>query len=31
LLPDPKDKIDEQNLLHVAMLAADAGRTADSD
>lgn len=30
LLPDPKDKIDEQNLLHVAMLAADAGRTADS-
>ena len=27
LLPDPKDKIDEQNLLHRAMLAADSGET----
>jgi choline-sulfatase len=26
LLPDPKDKIEEQNLLHRAMLAADDGR-----
>ncbi len=26
LLPDPKDKIEEQNLLHRAMLASDAGR-----
>lgn len=30
LLPDPKDKIEEQNLLHTAMLAADDGRTADA-
>lgn len=29
-LPDPKDKIEEQNLLHAAMLAADDGRSADS-
>jgi choline-sulfatase len=28
LLPDPKDKIAEQNLLHAAMLAIDDGRTA---
>jgi Flp pilus assembly protein TadD len=27
LLPDPKDKIEEQNLLHRAMLASDAGDT----
>jgi arylsulfatase A-like enzyme/Flp pilus assembly protein TadD len=27
LLPDPKDKIEEQNLLHQAMLAVDDGRT----
>jgi len=27
LLPDPKDKIEEQNLLHKAMLAADDERT----
>jgi choline-sulfatase len=30
LLPDPKDKIEEQNLLHTAMLASDDGRTADA-
>lgn len=30
LLPDPKDKIDEQNLLHRAMLAADSGHTAQA-
>jgi choline-sulfatase len=30
LLPDPKDKIAEQNLLHTAMLATDDGRTADA-
>jgi choline-sulfatase len=30
LLPDPKDKINEQNLLHKAMLAADDGRSADA-
>jgi choline-sulfatase len=29
-LPDPKDKIEEQNLLHTAMLAADDNRTADA-
>jgi choline-sulfatase len=29
-LPDPKDKIDEQNLLHAAMIAADDDRTADA-
>ena len=26
-LPDPKDKIEEQNLLHIAMIAADDNRT----
>src|SRR5215472_9643580 len=30
LLPDPKNKIEEQNLLHRAMLAADAGNTAQA-
>ena len=30
LLPDPKDKIEEQNLLHRAMLATDDGRTQDA-
>ncbi|MEQ1473407.1 MAG: tetratricopeptide repeat protein, partial [Candidatus Acidiferrum sp.] len=30
LLPDPKDKIAEQNLLHAAMLAVDDGRIADA-
>jgi choline-sulfatase len=30
LLPDPKDKIDEQNLLHSAMMAAEDDRTADA-
>ena len=30
LLPDPKDKIQEQNLLHVAMLAALVGRTVEA-
>ena len=30
LLPDPKDKIEEQNLLHTAMLAADDGRLSDA-
>jgi arylsulfatase A-like enzyme/Flp pilus assembly protein TadD len=29
-LPDPKDKIDEQNLLHAAMLASDDNRPADA-
>ena len=29
-LPDPKDKIEEQNLLHVAMLASDDGRESDA-
>jgi predicted Zn-dependent protease len=29
-LPDPKDKIDEQNLLHAAMIASDDDRTADA-
>jgi choline-sulfatase len=27
LLPDPKDKIEEQNLLHIAMMAAEDGQT----
>jgi tetratricopeptide (TPR) repeat protein len=27
LLPDPKDKIEEQNLLHTAMMASEDGRT----
>ena len=26
-LPDPKDKIEEQNLLHSAMIASDDNRT----
>ncbi len=30
LLPDPKGKIEEQNLLHAAMVAADQGRLSDS-
>jgi arylsulfatase A-like enzyme/Tfp pilus assembly protein PilF len=30
LLPDPKDKIEEQNLLHRAMMANESGRTADA-
>jgi len=30
LLPDPKDKIEEQNLLHGAMMAADEGRTSEA-
>jgi len=30
LLPDPKDKIEEQNLLHAAMLASDDGRASDA-
>ena len=30
LLPDPKDHIEEQNLLHTAMMALDRGRTADA-
>jgi choline-sulfatase len=30
LLPDPKDKIEEQNLLHRAMLASDAGDTSQA-
>jgi choline-sulfatase len=29
-LPDPKDKIDEQNLLHSAMIAAEDNRPADA-
>jgi arylsulfatase A-like enzyme/Flp pilus assembly protein TadD len=29
-LPDPKDRIDEQNLLHTAMLATDENRDADA-
>ena len=29
-LPDPKDKVEVQNLLHNAMLASDDGRTAES-
>jgi arylsulfatase A-like enzyme/Tfp pilus assembly protein PilF len=30
LLPDPKDKIEEQNLLHAAMLAAEDDRAAEA-
>jgi arylsulfatase A-like enzyme/Flp pilus assembly protein TadD len=30
LLPDPKDRIEEQNLLHAAMMAAEDDRTADA-
>jgi choline-sulfatase len=30
LLPDPKDKIDEQNLLHAAMIASEDNRSADA-
>jgi arylsulfatase A-like enzyme/Flp pilus assembly protein TadD len=30
MLPDPKDKIEEQNLLHRAMLASEDARTADA-
>jgi choline-sulfatase len=30
VLPDPKDKIDEQNLLHAAMIASDDNRAADA-
>ncbi|MBA3912958.1 MAG: sulfatase-like hydrolase/transferase [Acidobacteriales bacterium] len=30
LLPDPKDKIEEQNLLHTAMMASDDGRSRDA-
>ena len=30
LLPDPKDKIAEQNLLHAAMIAVDDGRISDA-
>ena len=29
-LPDPKDKIEEQNLLHAAMIASDDNRSADA-
>lgn len=29
-LPDPKDKIEEQNLLHTAMMASDDGRSAEA-
>jgi arylsulfatase A-like enzyme len=29
-LPDPKDKIEEQNLLHQAMIASDDNRTSDA-
>src|SRR5690349_7112083 len=29
-LPDPKDKIEEQNLLHTAMMASESGRTAEA-
>ena len=29
-LPDPKDKIEEQNLLHAAMIAAEDNRSADA-
>jgi predicted Zn-dependent protease len=29
-LPDPKDKIEEQNLLHIAMLASEDNRPADA-
>jgi choline-sulfatase len=30
LLPDPKDRIEEQNLLHLAMIASDDDRAADA-
>jgi len=30
LLPDPKDKIEEQNLLHLAMIASEDDRAADA-
>jgi len=30
MLPDPKDKIEEQNLLHTAMMAAEDNRQADA-
>jgi arylsulfatase A-like enzyme/Flp pilus assembly protein TadD len=30
LLPDPKDKIEEQNLLHLAMIASEEDRAADA-
>lgn len=30
LLPDPKGKIEEQNLLHVAMIASEDGRTVEA-
>jgi choline-sulfatase len=30
MLPDPKDKIEEQNLLHSAMMASEDGREADA-
>lgn len=30
LLPDPKDRIEEQNLLHVAMMASEDGRTVEA-
>jgi choline-sulfatase len=30
LLPDPKDKIEEQNLLHAAMMAAEEGRSSEA-
>ncbi|HEV2196504.1 MAG TPA: sulfatase-like hydrolase/transferase [Candidatus Acidoferrum sp.] len=30
LLPDPKDKIEEQNLLHVAMMASEDGRAVEA-
>ena len=30
LLPDPKDKIEQQNLLHAAMMASEDGRLADA-
>jgi choline-sulfatase len=30
LLPDPKDHIEEQNLLHTAMMALEGGRSADA-
>ena len=29
-LPDPKDKIEEQNLLHAAMIASEDNRSADA-
>jgi tetratricopeptide (TPR) repeat protein len=30
LLPDPKDRIEEQNLLHAAMMAAEDGRSSEA-